>query len=102
MEALVMPEIFNDEYLKIENYEGVTFWQDELNPFGINITPAIPDTSDPTQQIQGSAVALDYVIGVLYDEDAMMVDYQLAQLCTHMDPFPGAIGSSSCTGLYPL
>lgn len=77
MEAMVMPEIFNDEYLKIENYEGVTFWQDELNPFGISVTPAIPDTSDPTQQIAGSPVALDYVIGVLYDEDAMMVDYQL-------------------------
>ena len=77
MEAMVMPEIFNDEYLKIENFEGVTFWQDELTPAGINITPAIPDTSDPTQQIQGSAVALDYVLGVLYDEDAMMVDYQL-------------------------
>lgn len=77
MEAMVMPEIFNDEYLKIENFEGVTFWQDELMPAGINITPAIPDTSDPTQQIRGSAVALDYVLGVLYDEDAMMVDYQL-------------------------
>lgn len=77
MEAMVMPEIFNDEYLKIENFEGVTFWQDELMPAGINITPAIPDTSDPTQQIAGSPVALDYVLGVLYDEDAMMVDYQL-------------------------
>lgn len=77
MEAMVMPEIFNDEYLKIENFEGVTFWQDELKPAGINITPAIPDTSDPTQQIAGTPVALDYVLGVLYDEDAMMVDYQL-------------------------
>ena len=82
MEAMVMPEIFNDEYLKIENFEGVTFWQDELTPAGINITPAIPDTSDPTQQIQGTAVALDYVLGVLYDEDAMMVDYQLDDTIT--------------------
>lgn len=82
MEAMVMPEIFNDEYLKIENFEGVTFWQDELTPAGINITPAIPDTSDPTQQIQGSAVSLDYVLGVLYDEDAMMVDYQLDDTIT--------------------
>ena len=82
MEAMVMPEIFNDEYLKIENFEGVTFWQDELTPAGINITPAIPDTSDPTQQIQGTAVSLDYVLGVLYDEDAMMVDYQLDDTIT--------------------
>jgi len=76
-EAAVLPEIFNDQYLKIANYEAVDFWQDELIPFGINVTPAIPDTSDPTTQIAGTTVALDYVLGVLYDEDAMMVDYQL-------------------------
>lgn len=76
-EANVLPEIFNDQYLKLENYEGVTFWQDESIPFGINITPAIPDTSDPTTQIAGATVALDYVLGVIYDEDAVMVDYQL-------------------------
>lgn len=76
-ECNVLPEIFNDQYLKLENYEGVTFWQDEAVPFGINITPAIPDTSDPTTQIAGTAVSLDYVLGVIYDEDAVMVDYQL-------------------------
>lgn len=76
-EAQVLPEIFNDQYLKMENYEGVTFWQDEANPAGINIVPAIPDTSDPTTQIAGNAVAIDYVLGVLYDKDAMLVDYQL-------------------------
>lgn len=76
-EAAVLPEIFNDQYLKLANYEAVDFWQDELVPFGINVTPAIPDTSDPTTQIAGTTVALDYVLGVLYDEDAMMVDYQL-------------------------
>lgn len=76
-EANVLPEIFNDQYLKLENYEGVTFWQDEAVPFGIKVTPAIPDTSDPTTQIAGATVALDHVLGVIYDEDAVMVDYQL-------------------------
>ena len=75
-EAMVLPEIFNDEYLKISNYESVDFWQDEAVPAGINVTPAIPDTSDPTTQTVGAAVSLDYVLGVLYDEDAMMTDYQ--------------------------
>lgn len=76
-EAKIMPEIFNDKYLKIENFEGVDFWQNSNAPEAINVTPAIPDTSDPTTQIAGTAVALDYVLGVLYDKDAMMVDYQL-------------------------
>ena len=75
-EARVLPEIFNDQYLKIENYEAVDFWQNENNPSAISITPAIPDTSDPTEQTVGTPVALDYVVGVLFDEDACMVDYQ--------------------------
>ena len=76
-EAQVLPEIFNDQYLKPENYEGVDFWQNINDPTAVDITPAIPDTSDPTTQIAGSRVQLDYVLGILFDEDAAMVDYQL-------------------------
>ena len=76
-EATVMPTIFNPEYLKVENFEGVDYWQNENVPMAIDVTPAIPDISDPTQQIAGSNVALDNVLGLLYDEDAMMIDYQL-------------------------
>lgn len=75
-EATIMPEIFNDQYLKISNYESVDFWQNSYTPESINVTPAIPDTSDPTTQTVGTTVALDYVLGVLYDEDALMTDYQ--------------------------
>jgi len=76
-EATVMPSIFNPEYLKVENFEGVDYWQNENVPMAIDVTPAIPDVSDPTQQIAGTNVALNNVLGVLYDEDALMVDYQL-------------------------
>lgn len=80
-EALVLPEIFNPQYLSIENYEGVTFWQAKSNRAGINITPAITD-ADPAsatygQQIAGTAVALDYVVGCLFDEDAVLAEMQL-------------------------
>ena len=78
-EAQVLPEIFNDQYLDIDKqYEGVMFWQDETlaNAAGIDVTPALPDYTNGTQ-IAGSNVVLSYVVGLLYDEDAMMVDYQL-------------------------
>ena len=78
-EAQVLPEIFNDQYLDIDKqYEGVMFWQDETvtNSAGIDVTPALPDYTNGTQ-IAGSNVALSYVVGLLYDEDAIMVDYQL-------------------------
>lgn len=76
-EALVMPEIFNPQYLSLENYEGVQYWQNIDEPSKISITPAIPNTLSPGQQTAGSPVAEDYVIGMLFDEDAIMVDYQL-------------------------
>ena len=77
VQSYVFPEIFNPQYLRIENYEGVNFWQNENKPMAIKVTPAIPDTSSPASQIAGSQVVLDNVLGVLFDEDALMIDYQL-------------------------
>lgn len=76
-EAMVLPAIFNDQYLKLSNFEKVDYWQNINDPYAISVTPAIPDTSDPTEQTTGSAVALSYVLGILYDKDAMMVDFHL-------------------------
>ena len=76
-EAQVLPEIFNDQYLDIDKqYEGVMFWQDETKGAEFDCTPAVPDYTLGTQK-QGNNVALSYVVGLLYDEDALMVDYQL-------------------------
>ena len=78
-EAQVMPEIFNDKYLKLENYEGVNYWQSRQTPSAINITPALPDVDGKHngEQFAGAPVSEDYVVGVMYDTDALMVDYQL-------------------------
>ena len=76
-QSYVFPEIFNPQYLKMENYEGVNFWQNENDPSAIKITPAIPNVASPASQTAGTAVALDMVVGVLFDEDALMIDYQL-------------------------
>lgn len=76
-ESRVMPEIFNEQYLDINNFEAVEFWQNENEPTKISVTPAIPDISDPTEQTAGTAVTLAHVLGLIYDEDALMTDYQL-------------------------
>ena len=73
-EAQVLPELFRDEELKIQ-YEGVMIWQNENDPSAISVTPAIP--TDDSTQTSGTEVDLDYVVGVLFDTDAMMVDYQM-------------------------
>ena len=79
VEAMVLPEIFNTQYLDIEKqYEGVEYWQNLNDPSAVSVVPAVPNIASPSSgQIQGSAVSLDYVVGLLYDEDALMIDYQL-------------------------
>lgn len=82
-QAYVFPSLFNEQYLKMENYEGVMYWQNENDPSAIKVTPAIPNVSTPANgQIAGDTVTLDYVVGMLYDVDALMVDYQLERSAT--------------------
>ena len=82
-QAYVFPSLFNEQYLKMENYEGVMFWQNENDPSAIKVTPAIPNVSTPANgQTAGDTVSLDYVVGMLYDVDALMIDYQLERSST--------------------
>lgn len=63
----VMPEIFNPEYLSMDNYEGVSYWQSNKpgKRMSIDCKPALPEGAE------SSEVALDYVIGILFDTDAI-------------------------------
>lgn len=80
-EAYVLPEIFNPQYLSLENYEGVTFWQNQNDRAAISCTPAVVNAGTGTI-IAGTPVALDYVVGMIFDEDALMIDYQLEDALT--------------------
>ena len=74
-----MPSIFNPEYLRIENYEPVDFWQsnysEALRP-QINVYPAIYDDTTGTT-IKGDQVQIPYVVGMLFDRDALVTDFQI-------------------------
>lgn len=76
-EALVLPQIFNPQYLSLDNFEKIDYWQNINDPMAISVTPAIPDVLSPGSQTTGSAVALSNVLGIIYDRDAMMVDFHL-------------------------
>lgn len=73
--ANVLSSIFNPEYLDIKNYEPINYWQSIDNRSSVKITPAIYDKMSGEQK-KGNEVDLDYVVGLLFDEDAMMIDYQ--------------------------
>ena len=75
-EADVLPEIFSPQYLKNPAQgEMVDFWQNINDPSAIKVTPAVTNTSTGVQE-QGDSVDIPFVLGMLYDEDALMVDFQ--------------------------
>lgn len=79
-ESYVFPEIFNTKYLDIgKQYEGVDFWQSISSPEKVDVTPAITKNG---QCVTGTNAKIDFVVGLLYDVDALMVDYQLDDVST--------------------
>ena len=81
-EAMVLPEIFRPNYLDINTqYEGVDYWQNVNDPSAIDVVPAIPDVSTGVQTA-GDEVELPYVVGMIFDADAIMIDYQLDTAAT--------------------
>lgn len=81
-QANVLPEIFNPQYLDIDTqYEGLLWWQNENHPEAISVVPSITNYTTGLQET-GTAVALDHVVGLIYDEDALMSNFQLDDVNT--------------------
>ena len=74
--AQVLPEIFNPQYLDFKQGEGVDYWQSIKSPSEINVTPALPDGEE------SEAVNLKLVIGMLFDEDAIMTNNKFTGMYT--------------------
>ena len=85
--AMIMPEIFNDEYLQLDKqFEAVDFWQnfgpDEATRAGANIYTTVPAwLEDMIANTTGSSDTKftfnpKYILGCLYDKDAVLTDFQ--------------------------
>lgn len=67
-EAMVMPEIFNDNYLKIDNYEGIDWFQNIDAGAAIKVTPTAVVNG---VQTAGATVDCPYVVGAIWDDRAL-------------------------------
>lgn len=91
-ETMVLPEIFNPEYLDIKTqYQEISFWQGLDDRAKINVTPAITDAdpSSPTYgtQIAGSNVTLPYVVGMITDRQGLITNMMLDRVAsTPLEP----------------
>lgn len=71
-ESYVFPEIFNPQYMKMENYEGVEFWQSFNEPMKINAVGSVPGGIVPSTNYQTTTNEVNVdIVGILYDKDAM-------------------------------
>lgn len=70
----VYPAIFGPGYLSFGSYEGVNYWQNIRNKSAINVTPKQFDVNTG-RAVTGEGVALGYVVGLLYDTDALGTTY---------------------------
>ena len=84
--AQVMPEIFNTEYLKPEQFESVDFWQTfslaDSDKVAVDFKVTVPGWLE--NMISGGKTTVDtpyefnsnYVLGALFDKDAVLTDFQ--------------------------
>lgn len=66
----VLTNSFHDNYLKFAENEGVTFWQNFLEPTKLSVTPSYMKP-DGTVEENSEEINHDYVVGVMFDRDAM-------------------------------
>lgn len=78
-ESIVMPEIFNTQYLTMKQYEGVDYWQSNYSDAArpqVKVRVPFYNKSTGVQESSGD-MTLDYVVGLLTDVDGLMTDFQL-------------------------
>ena len=89
-QAEVYSGLFNPEYLNIGSFEGVNYWQSQATPTAINVKPNILDVATGASKDAVTAVNLEYVLGILFDEEACGVMPQFDYSST--TPFNSAGG----------
>jgi len=89
-ESEVYSGLFNPQYLDIGDFEGVNFWQSQDTPTAISGKPNILDVNTGKSVDAAAATGIDYVLGLLYDEEALGVMPQFDY--SSVSPFNSAGG----------
>lgn len=69
VESSVFSSVFNEQYLKMMDYEGVNFWQSISTPMGINVRASYI-TSTGSIAVDNEDTATSNIFGILMDEEA--------------------------------
>lgn len=80
-EKTVFPALFNTSYLRLEDFEGVEYWQNPNNPSAIDVVPNTLDTSTG-QSANGNRIQEDIILGMFFDRDALATSIKLERVLT--------------------
>lgn len=69
VESTIFSSVFNEQYLKMMDYEGVNFWQSIKTPMGINVQARYM-LANGTITPDTTGTATSNIFGVLMDEEA--------------------------------
>lgn len=91
-ETAVLTDLYNDQYMKLMDFERVNFWQNPNSPDALNVMP-IYLKSDGTLTSPTAAVNEPHVFGVLFDDEAL--GYTVVNQWSATTPFNAAGGYSN-------
>lgn len=72
-ETQVLPTVYNDQLLRLADYEGVNFWQNPETPEKVIVKPTYLNVADGSSKDAAESITIDCVIGMLYDIEFMGV-----------------------------
>lgn len=71
VESSVFSSVFNEQYLKMMDYEGVNFWQSIKTPMGITVNSKYMSINGSiTEDSTEGGTATSNILGILMDEEA--------------------------------
>lgn len=81
VESSVFSSVFNEQYLKMMDYEGVNFWQSINTPMGINVKARYM-IADGTVIADTTGTTTSNIFGILMDEEAVGITTYGARTAT--------------------
>lgn len=80
-EAMIFPSLFDSGFLRMQDYEGVEYWQNVNEPSKVDIKPNQLNVVTG-QAVDGTRVQLDNVVAFLFDRDAIATSLKLQKTIT--------------------
>lgn len=83
-EKSVLADAYHDNYLKLADNEGVSYWQSIDSPYSVSVKPVYIDNTGAVNVASANVVVND-VIGVMFDRDA--VGYNIYDQSVEASPY---------------